>query len=252
MNQTTGIIIQARTGSSRLPHKVVQTFTGAQSIIDILLEKLKTLDLPLVLATTINPQDDILVEIARRHEVACFRGSEENVLLRFIEAARQFDFDFVVRVCADNPFLSRQLFRELYQKAVDSNFNFDYLSFAFQGKPTILTHFGVFVEIVRTASLEKALQTTNEKFYLEHVTNYLYHHRDIFNINLFEIPADLFVHPGIRLTVDTAADFEMAAHLYDTLLQQYGHTEINAINAYLAQHPDLLEKMQLEIAKHHK
>ncbi len=252
MNPTTGIIIRARTGSSRLPGKVVQTFIGVQSIIDILLEKLKILDLPLVLATTTNPQDDILEDVAKRHHVACFRGSEENVLLRFVEAARQFDFDFVVRVCADNPFLSRQLFGELYQKAVDSNFNFDYLSFAYQGKPTILTHFGVFVEMVRTAALEKALQATNEKFYLEHVTNYLYHHPAIFNINFFEMPADLFVHPGIRLTVDTAVDFAMAADLYDTLLQQYGHTEINAINAYLAQRPDLLEQMQLEIAKHHK
>lgn len=250
----TGIIIQARTGSSRFPRKVVQPFSDFShlSIIAILLEKLKTTDLPVVLATTTHPQDDVLEAVANEHQIACFRGSEENVLSRFVEAAQQFNFEYVVRVCADNPFLSLQLFQSLYQKAIDSNFNFDYLSFSFQGKPTILTHFGVFVEMIRTDALKKALQTTKEKFYLEHVTNLLYHHPEIFHILLFEIPADLFPNPSIRLTVDTEADFTLAAHLYDTLLQKYGHTEIDVINAYLAQRPDLLERMRIEIAKNEK
>lgn len=254
MNPKIGIIVQARTGSSRLPCKVVQPFVRFShlSILDILLEKLSKTDLPLVLATTNNPNDDILEQMAIRHQIAYFRGSEENVLSRFVEAAQQYHFDFVVRVCADNPFLSLQLFRALLQKAIDTNFNFDYLSFSFQREPAIKTHFGVFVEIARTAALEKALQTTNEPIYLEHVTNLLYNRSDIFHILLFEIPADLFFSPSIRLTVDTKADFEMAAYLYEEILHQYKHTEIDAINAYLAQRPDLLEKMRVAIAHNEK
>ena len=98
-----GIIIQARTGSTRLHNKILLPFYGKQRIIDLLIEQIvqhcpgKTV----VLATTDHPQDDVLAEVAHQAGIACYRGDEDNVLDRFIRAAEAFQIDRFIRVCSD-------------------------------------------------------------------------------------------------------------------------------------------------------
>lgn len=84
-----GIIIQARTGSTRLHNKILLPFYGEQRIIDILIANIKQAcpDKCIVLATTNRPQDDVLAETARQAGILSFRGDEDNVLDRFIRAA---------------------------------------------------------------------------------------------------------------------------------------------------------------------
>ena len=102
-----GIIIQARTGSTRLHNKILLPFYGGQRIIDILIGNIKQAcaDKTIVLATTDRSQDDILAEVAREAGICCYRGDEDNVLDRFIRAAATFNLDRFIRVCSDNPFL---------------------------------------------------------------------------------------------------------------------------------------------------
>ena len=87
-----GIIIQARTGSTRLHNKILLPFYGEQRIIDILIANIKQAcpDKCIVLATTNRPQDDVLAETARQAGILSFRGDEDNVLDRFIRAAEVF------------------------------------------------------------------------------------------------------------------------------------------------------------------
>ena len=84
-----GIIIQARTGSTRLHNKILLPFYGKQRIIDILIGNIKQacIGRTIVLATTNRPQDDILAEVAREAGICCYRGDEDNVLDRFIRAS---------------------------------------------------------------------------------------------------------------------------------------------------------------------
>lgn len=84
-----GIIIQARTGSTRLHNKILLPFYGEQRIIDILIENIRRTcpDKQVILATTVRPQDDVLEQVARGAGIDCFRGDEDNVLDRFIRAA---------------------------------------------------------------------------------------------------------------------------------------------------------------------
>ena len=92
-------------GSARLPGKVLLTLDG-RSILTYLVERLrhtKCLD-QVVVATTVHPRDDIIVEECRRHDIDCFRGSERDVLSRYLGAATVTDADIIVRVTADNPF----------------------------------------------------------------------------------------------------------------------------------------------------
>ena len=116
-----GIILQARTGSTRMPEKVILPFYQEQSILDLLLEKVKKLGVQVVLATTINPFDDRICALAGNHNVPVFRGSENDVLDRFIQAAQQYSFSKIIRVCADNPFLDAAEMQTLISNFTDSD-----------------------------------------------------------------------------------------------------------------------------------
>jgi spore coat polysaccharide biosynthesis protein SpsF len=98
-------IVQARMGSTRLPGKVMMNFAG-RPLLSYLVERIsrsRTLDNILV-ATTTNPRDNVIIEECERRGIANFRGSETDVLGRYVSAARTCEADIVVRVTADNPF----------------------------------------------------------------------------------------------------------------------------------------------------
>jgi spore coat polysaccharide biosynthesis protein SpsF len=235
-----GIIIQARTGSTRLPNKVLMPFFEEETILDIIISKLKKLQLPIVLATSTNANDNILIEFAEKHGIYFFQGDENNVLKRFVDAANEFDLDTIIRVCADNPFLSVE-----YAEQLIANFKTnpaDYTSFfTSQQIPVIKTHYGVFVEIVRLSALQKVLNLTDEKLYLEHVTNYIYANPNLFSIS--KVPLPFPECDNIRLTIDTPDDFKFVNALYC----QYKNTTVSELISTLVSNDAALEKMKAQI-----
>jgi spore coat polysaccharide biosynthesis protein SpsF len=234
-----------------MPEKVIQPFYHGHTILDLLLEKAKKLNVPVVLATTINPSDDRLCILAQKHDVPVFRGSENDVLDRFIQAARQFDFSKIIRVCADNPFLDLAGLQTLIDEFKQSDA--DYLGFQLAGnKPSILTHFGFWAEAVNLTALEKAAALTSEKLYHEHVTNYIYGHPALFNIQF--IPADsvVFSRTDIRMTLDTPEDFGIQKQIFATISKENPNFGIPEIVSWIDLHPELLEKMKNEILKNQK
>ena len=97
-------IIQARMGSRRLPGKVMMK-VGGRPLLAYLVERIskaRTLD-NIVVATTVNPCDNVIIEECERRGIPNFRGSEDDVLGRYVSAARACDADIIVRVTADNP-----------------------------------------------------------------------------------------------------------------------------------------------------
>ena len=105
-----GIIIQARSNSSRLPNKVVLPFYKNKGILELIIEKLKNTNYKIFIATTINKDDDVIEQIALKNNLQYFRGSEKNVLSRFIRIAQENNLKYVLRVCSDNPFINIRLF----------------------------------------------------------------------------------------------------------------------------------------------
>ncbi|HAH24278.1 MAG TPA: glycosyl transferase family 2 [Prolixibacteraceae bacterium] len=246
-----GIIVQARTGSTRMPEKVIQPFYGQQTILDLLLEKVKKLELPMVLATTVNPLDERLCKLAYKHAVPVFRGSENDVLDRFIQAAHQFRFHKIIRVCADNPFLDLTSLQTLAESFKQSDA--DYLGYQLAGnKPSILTHFGFWAEAVRLDALEKAAGLTSEKVYHEHVTNFIYGNPTLFNVEFIEADPVVLSRTDIRMTLDTAEDFELQKKIFATIIKENPNFGIREIVQWLDQHPEVLEKMKAEIQKNQK
>jgi spore coat polysaccharide biosynthesis protein SpsF len=246
-----GILIQARTGSTRMPEKVIQPFYGEQTILDLLLEKVKKLNLQMVLATTVNPLDDRLCEIAEKHEVPVYRGSENDVLARFTGAARQYGFSKIIRVCADNPFLDLEALRTLTTAFEGSNS--DYLGFQLEAnKPSILTHFGFWAEAVSLEALERAQSLTTEKLYHEHVTNFIYGNPALFNVQYIKADQAVFARTDIRMTLDTTEDFDIQQKIFATIIRENPNFGIPEIVSWLDRHPEVLERMKKEIGKNQK
>src|SRR5438309_10990047 len=98
-------IVQARMGSSRLPGKVIMKIGGRPLLVYLVerISRARTLD-AIVVATTTNPRDNIIIEECERRGIPNFRGSEDDVLSRYVSAARACEAEIIVRVTADNPF----------------------------------------------------------------------------------------------------------------------------------------------------
>ncbi len=96
-------IIQARMNSSRLPGKVLKPLTGDVTLFDFLFSRINNSGIYWWLATTNNQTDDLLVEKAKELGLNIFRGSEEDVLSRYLDIGRREKTDWIVRVTADNP-----------------------------------------------------------------------------------------------------------------------------------------------------
>ncbi|NLA24141.1 MAG: hypothetical protein GX879_04160 [Bacteroidales bacterium] len=215
-----GIIIQARLGSTRMPGKVLEDFYQGKSILEIQAKNLLNIpfasgleDVRLVVATSSNPNDDKIEEFCANNDITCFRGSENDVLDRFISCANNFNFTHIIRVCSDNPFLSRAGVEFLLEKQKllpDS----DYIAFKINDKPSITTHWGLWAEAAKTDAVQKIANSTEDKFFREHVTNYFYNNPNNFKIDYFS-PGNFWENiEQLRFTVDTQQDFDNLAKLY--------------------------------------
>ena len=169
----TGIIVQARLGSTRLPQKMSRRFYAEDSLLSYLLKRLLKSKYPVYVATSTAEADKEIVAIAEQLGIPSFRGSEQDVLQRFIDAASHFHLDKIIRVCADNPFISIEDL-DLLGEMLDAGTE-DYVCFkTSQGIPTIKTHYGFWGEGVTLNSLKNVAKWSKEKMDHEHVTIYIY------------------------------------------------------------------------------
>ncbi len=179
--------------------------------------KQKAGNVPFIFATTVSPGDDIIFEICRESGVHCFRGSENDVLGRFIEAAEQFGFETIIRVCADNPFFDVAPTLLLAESLKENNA--DYAGFEMDGNlPSIKTHIGLWGEAVTLKALIKAASLTTNSLYREHVTNYIYSHPQNFRVSLTTAPSGLAARTDLRFTLDTREDYELHRKIYQQLI----------------------------------
>lgn len=246
-----GIIVQARLGSSRLPNKMVEPFYNGKGVLELLLDKIRSQlpDILIVVATTTNPIDDKIQNLCESLQINFYRGSEDNVLQRFIDTAKKYKIEKIIRVCADNPFLDIPDLKVLIQNSINSNA--DYLSFQTSDyKPTIQTHYGFWAEMVRLKALEKVIKLTLDKTYLEHVTNYIYLNPEEFNLELITISKSIEKKKNIRMTLDTIEDFKLLKEIY--LGYPYFKDGVESLVKIIAKNKTWLKTMESQIMKNTK
>jgi len=224
-------IIQARTGSTRLPGKVVKKI-GNKTVLEILLCRVKNLKFfnKLIVATTTKREDDIIETISLQNAVQIFRGSEENVLDRYYQAAKEYNADIIVRITADNPLVSLDLIAFQVDHLIKHDC--DYVS----SKGIII---GTGSEVFNFRSLKRSWELGKEKYHIEHVTPYIYENKESFKVK-YVSPIKALEREDIRLTIDTKEDFR----LYLKLNEAFGdlsYTDIIEIIDYLDEHPDIKE-----------
>ncbi len=252
MKLNPGIIIQARRGSSRFPDKVVLPFYNGMSILELLIERFKSNpDYGLVVATTVEPADDLICEICTRRGVNFYRGSVSNVLDRFYGASKKFNIDPLIRVCSDNPFLIESSPQELLS-SFRSNGS-DYIGYKLSGNRIgIRTHFGLWAELLTRRAIEKVMDSTDEKIYLEHVSNYLYSNPDKFELSFIDVPGIVYSRDDIRLTVDSESDFELTKTIYSQYKEGQVSDNLHALVKLIDNTPEWKEEMKKSIIQNEK
>lgn len=196
-------VVQARMGSQRFPGKMLSQL-GEHTLLDWVLQRVlrSTQVDQVVLATSTNSEDDKLVSAALRLEVNSIRGSEADVLSRFLLAADDSQADLVVRVCADNPFIAPE---ELDRLIVDHRTkNVDY-SCNHQQKLSNKYSDGFGAEILSHDLLKKLANQTTQQAHREHVTSYIWDNQKEFKINAVTAPTEL-AFPEVKLDIDTPAE----------------------------------------------
>ena len=246
-----GFIIQARLGSTRLPKKILKPFYEGECILDIILNKLHRVDnAKVIVATTTDKSNDALVKHLIQHGELVFRGSEKDVLDRFIRAAEQFGVDSIVRICSDNPFLDLDDIKTLITHAEQSNA--DYIGFRINSLPSIKTHFGFWGEFVTLDALKKVAATTDDSQAHEHVTIHIYTHPEDYHCEWIDCPDFIQGRDDIRLTVDTQEDFDNAQQVYTDLKQTKHDFRLDDIVNYIDQHEEMKVSMKRIITQNTK
>ena len=251
MNNEIFFIVQARLGSTRLPNKILLPFNGSESILDLLIKKLLCISSNVIIATSVDSKNDLLEAKAAEYGIHCFRGSENDVLQRFIDAACHFSANRIIRVCSDNPFLDINSIRELISY-VNCNDSYDYVSFCVNGCPSIKTHYGFWTEYVTLSALQKVVAETEDSLYHEHVTNYIYSHPEQFSISWLPVVPQVEEHKNVRLTIDTEADFESAKCIYKDLCCDNPYPSLEKVISYLDTHKTYYKVMQEQILNNSK
>jgi spore coat polysaccharide biosynthesis protein SpsF len=214
MEIKTILITQARTGSTRLPGKVLKEING-KTLLQIHLDRLKKCATvsEIIVATTTNEEDTIIYDKAIQWGFNASRGSESDVLDRFYQAVKKKNADWIVRVTSDCPLIDPELVDHVIKFAQDNNV--DYCSNGFvENFPD-----GQDVEVFKFSALEKAWQNATLLSEREHVTPYIRNYSDYKGGSLFtsinySSESDF---SKIRMTVDESKDFDLIEILINKL-----------------------------------
>ncbi len=202
-------VLQARVSSSRLPGKVLRPLLG-QPMIARQIERLhraRTLD-ALVLATSTDPSDDALARWAEEAGVPVYRGSLDDVLDRFVCAARPYAPRHVTRLTGDCPLADPAVIERVVARHLESGA--DYTSNTIE--PTWPD--GLDVEVMTMAALETAAREASAQYQREHVTQLIVRQPGRFRLENVRADNDL---SALRWTVDEPADFELVEAIYAAL-----------------------------------
>jgi spore coat polysaccharide biosynthesis protein SpsF len=237
-----GVITQARTGSTRLPGKVLIE-AGGRTMLDHHLDRLLAAGLDVYVATTDLPADDRVAGLAEGRGLAVFRGSEHDVLSRFAGCARAYDLDAVVRVTSDCPLIDGGVVAEGVARFLGLR--------AEHGDDVYLSNTlertyprGFDFEVFTAAALARADREASAPRDREHVTPWLY-------VGPHRLPQVVQVRRSVdrswyRVTLDAAEDLELIRRLLDehgaagldcdgVIEVLDSHPELVAINAAVAQ-----------------
>lgn len=204
-----GAIIQARMSSVRLPGKILMPlpFNSGKPVLEWIIDSLKKSSFieKVVIATSLQKENNILEEVALKNEVIFFAGSENDVLSRFTAVAVQEGIDVIVRITADNAIVDTNLLDDLIKKHIQSGNDCTHSVNLPLGMNFEIVNTSVLLKIEKEGSLSAA--------HREHVTSFIYDNNS-FKTELVPQSANDYTD-RIRLTLDYPADYAVLSFVAD-------------------------------------
>lgn len=197
-------IVQARLGSTRLPNKMMLSLHG-KPIIEWVVKRVGKSQLldDIVVAIPVTKENDILARYIQKLGIKVFRGSENNVLHRFYEAAKREDATHIVRVCADNPLIDGAEIDNLIRFYKDNSCDYAYNHIPRES----LYPDGLGAEIVSFDLLKHLNEIVQTQHHKEHCLSYITDNKEKFVVKTFD-PLDTNLHhPELKFDVDTFDDY---------------------------------------------
>jgi spore coat polysaccharide biosynthesis protein SpsF len=227
------IVVTARMASSRCPGKALAPLAG-RPLLAVLLERMATVRgvEGVVLATSVSPDNDALVDLARRGGFEVFRGDEEDVLRRHVDCARAHRADHVVRVTGDNPLTDVETTQALLALHRERRADYTYV-------PGDALLMGILSEVISRDALERSWERGEARHRSELVTLYIKEHPDEFAIATAALP-DALYRPQYRLTVDHPEDVRLMQEIFTRLARPGQVVSTREAIALLDREPELV------------
>ncbi len=225
-----GFLITARMKSTRLAKKLTLEINGRQ-IIRWMIDRLKqcpSID-DIIICTSTNQQDNILVEIASEEGIKVFRGSEEDVIQRLYEASKYYNVEYALNITADCPLVSLEYIDITIDKYKQTNADLI--------RSLELPH-GFFLYGLKVEAMQKVCEIkkgTNTEVWGKYFTD-----TALFNVLDIEIPDDL-KRPDYRLTLDYPDDYEFFKRIYTHFGQYTYKKSIYEIIGFIDEHPEIVQ-----------
>jgi spore coat polysaccharide biosynthesis protein SpsF len=226
----TAVTITVRMKSTRLPKKAILNLID-QTLIEHLIDRVKRAKLPneVILCTSTDPQDDILIEYAKKKNIKWFRGSKDDVLDRLLKAAIENKIDFIVSTTGDNPLTDPRYIDKIIEKFKETGF--DYIN-------CLDLPIGTFSYGVKIKALEKVCQLkkeTDTEIWGDYFTK-----TGLFKTHNLEVEPEL-KHPEFRLTIDTPEDFRLINFIYKKIYPKNKDFTLHEIINLLRQNPEFVK-----------
>ena len=243
LNKKVAFIIQARMQSTRLPGKILMPLPwgGSVPLLARIIQTLKTSNTNhnIIVATSTNQENNLLETFCKENDVNCFRGSEEDVLSRFTEIIKTNDYDVIVRLTADNPFIDAEILDFAISEHLKSEA--DYSSTA--GLPL-----GMNLEIISKVALltlHSLVLSVDDK---EHVTLFL-KKSGLYKLNIIE-GFLMKSYESLRLTVDYPSDYLVASAIFDVHLKTGIRVGLELVDYCIKNYPWIFESNQNNLQKY--
>jgi len=243
------VIIAARMGSTRLPGKSLSEIQGTP-MIEQLVRRVRHSDIvgPIILATTVSREDDVLVRWATNLGLGCYRGSVFDVLGRLASAVEHFELNYFIEILGDNPLVHHSLIDASW--ALFKSLSVDYvatLTNEYPGVPSSFRRFpiGVRVQIMRREAILKCNELAVDESHREHATTFIAENPEIFPRAFVEAKNEFeyLNRPDLNFAVNTERNLLLVKKIFRDLGGKQINFSLDQVVNYLSKNRDLLALM---------
>jgi len=238
---TINVIIQVRTGSSRLPGKVLKQLSDKNVIEHIVhrINRCKNID-NIIIATTTNIEDNLLYDFCVKNNILIYRGSENNVLERYYQTALITNTNIIIRITGDCPLIDPMLIDEMINHFL--KLQMDYYQMEYQNEITSAFPDGFDCEIFTFKILKDAFLNATLSTDKEHVTSYIKknsNNNHKYKVKLDKEYKNLDVN-NIHLSLDTEDDYKVLQNIFDNVYTKKNNFDVYDVLEYLNDNPSVL------------